>query len=65
VVIRNKFVTGRLQSLCATLPQQPQAPGLRVRGYFPDVGADGWPTDPTTGQPQETGQRSRSQIAVR
>src|SRR3954462_8097103 len=41
----NAFITGELQSLCATCHNSSKKL-LDHRGYLPDVAENGWPTDP-------------------
>ena len=42
---RNKFWFGKLQSLCATCHGRDKRSEER-KGFRPDIGPDGWPTDP-------------------
>ena len=41
----NKFVTGKLQSLCAPCHDGAKQE-IDKRGYSTEIGVDGWPTDP-------------------
>jgi 5-methylcytosine-specific restriction enzyme A len=41
----NKFWLGKLQSLCASCHGRDKRAEER-KGYQPDIGVDGWPTDP-------------------
>lgn len=41
----NKFMLGELQSLCSSCHSS-RKQAFEKRGYFPDVGDDGWPIDP-------------------
>jgi 5-methylcytosine-specific restriction protein A len=43
---RNAFLIGALQSLCKSCHDSDKRI-VEIRGYSPEIGPDGWPTDPS------------------